>query len=106
MKSCDGYRLTRLSLSFGGSRGSEGEDFSGGMVNFGSCFLTGSTFGDFSSTLFFSAGGGGGVSFWEASSGGETWASFGIADLDMTATFVPGVTVSPSLAMNCKAPTL
>jgi hypothetical protein len=104
MKSCDGYRLTRLSLSFGGSWGSEEEDFSGGVVNFGSCFLTGSTFGDFSSVLSFSSGGRG-VSFQEVSSGGETWASFGTADLDMTATLVPGVTVSPSLAMNYRAPT-
>lgn len=101
MKQSDRYALTRLSLSFGGSWGSE-EDFSGAVVCFVSCVLMGSTFGGFSSTLIFSEGGGGGVSFWGVSSDGATWDSVGAADFDMTATFVPGVTVSPSLAMNCK----
>jgi hypothetical protein len=72
------------------------------VVCFDSCVLMGSTYGGFSSTLFFSEGGGGGISFWEVSSDGATWDSVGAADLDMTATFVPGVTVSPSLAINCK----
>uniref|UniRef100_J3LXC2 Uncharacterized protein n=1 Tax=Oryza brachyantha TaxID=4533 RepID=J3LXC2_ORYBR len=90
---------TCKSLSFGGSCGSVGEVFGGRGL--GACILGGSTFGDFSSTFgFFSSALGGGVSFGVASSDGATCVSVGAADFDMIATLVPGVTVSPSLAIN------
>ena len=94
--------LTRRSRSFGGSCGSVGEVFEG--VGFGACFLGGSTFVGFSSAFGdFSSAFAGGDSFWGASSDGATCVSAGAADFDTIATMVPGVTVSPSLAINCGA---
>lgn len=92
-------RLTRLSLSLGGSWGSEGEALGGGRDGvFGFSLMGASTFGI--CLLIFSFLAGDVVSLPTFSSDGATWVSAG-ADLEITATFVPGVTVSPSLAMNC-----
>jgi hypothetical protein len=88
--------LTLRSRSFGGSCGSVGEVLGGRGI------LGGSAFGDFSSNFGFVSSAFGGVSFGVESSDGATCVSAGAADFDMIATLVPGVTVSPSLAMNWK----
>ncbi|BAS88992.1 Os04g0394250 [Oryza sativa Japonica Group] len=85
---------TCRSRSFGGSCGSVGEVLGGRGI------LGGSAFGDFSSNFGFVSSAFGGVSFGVESSDGATCVSAGAADFDMIATLVPGVTVSPSLAMN------
>lgn len=91
--------LTRLSLSLGGSWGSEAALLGGGGGEAGLGFsVTGavSTFAfGFSST--FSAGGGG----WEAASSDAFFGGAApSADFEIIATFVPGSTVSPSFATN------
>ena len=91
-------RLTRRSRSFGGSCGSVGEVFEG--VGFGACFFGGSSFGGFASTFGdFSSTFAGADSFGVASSDGATCVSAGASDFETIATMVPGVTVSPSLAI-------
>jgi hypothetical protein len=97
----DNICLTRRSRSFGGSCGSEGDVFGGAVLGLGASFFGGSTFGALSSAFGFSTLGRD-DSFGVASSDGATCVSAGWADFDMIATLVPGVTVSPSLAMNYK----
>lgn len=90
--------LTRLSLSLGGSWGSVGElNVAGGGLGFS---LAGwvSTLGAFFSSLTFWVGWG--AAFSGVVSDGATWVAS--ADLEMIAILLPGSTVSPSLARNCK----
>lgn len=92
-------RLTRLSLSLGGSWGSDGEVLGVGREGAFGFSLTGVSTCGTCVSIFFSTGIAGGVSLLTVSSDGATWVSVG-ADLEITATLVPGVTVSPSLAVN------
>ena len=100
----DSYvRLTLLSLSLGGSRGSEAEVLGGAGEDAFGFSLIGASALSVSFSIFFSfAGGDGcGASLSAFSSDGATCVSLE-ADFDITATLVPGVTVSPSLATNCQ----
>lgn len=92
--------FTRLSLSLGGSRGSEAAALGcAGEGASGFSLMEGATLG-FSAS--FSAGGDGlGASLPAFSSDGATCVILA-ADFEITATLVPGVTVSPSLATNCQ----
>lgn len=96
-------RLTRLSLSFGGSWGSEAELLGGGVhVTLGFSDMGAvSALGFGISSTFFAAGGGGEATLSDSFSDGATWVTPSL-DFEMIATFVPGSTVSPSLATNYK----
>lgn len=96
------HKLTRLSLSFGGSWGSVAERLGGGgeASTFGFGFSTLVSAGDstlaFGGSAFFSPAGG--SAFSEGFSDGATWEA--PSDFEMIAILVPGSTVSPSLATN------
>lgn len=105
--SCINLKLARLSLSLGGSWGSEAMGFEGGEVGFlavgggseGVLSFTAGAASDsgvcFSALGFSSAGGG-----WAAAFSAEAAWATPSPDFEITAIFAPGSTVSPSLAIS------
>lgn len=103
------YSRTLLSLSLGGSWGSEAEGLEeGGGAENALGFSLGSEVssltwgGCFSTVTSFSAFGGSEGALLGVFSDGATWLVAPSPDFEMTAIFTPGSTVSPSLATNCK----